>query len=252
MSVPRFLVSSVDWPARTAEFDADETHHLRKVLRLGRGDVVRVFDGAGREWEGAVAAAGRKATVSLERVVAAPAEPPVAVTLAVGLLKGDQMDTVVREATALGAAAITPLVTARVVAPGRARVEAARDRWRRVAIASAKQCGRAVVPVVTEPATLEAVLIEAYGVRVMLAEPETGAATGAEAPAKPDARAPDVGGARPRALLLVGPEGGWTVDELAFAVSRGCRTWRLGPRTLKAELAPTVALAALWARWGWE
>lgn len=253
MSAPRFLVASLNLPARTADLDADEAHHLHKVLRLGRGDRVRVFDGAGREWEGAVvAASGRGATVSLDRPIDTPREPPVGVTLAIGLLKGDQMDTVVREATALGAAVITPLVTARVVAPARARVDAARERWRRVAIASAKQCGRAVLPVVTAPMALEAVLDEAYAARVVLAEPKTGATRSSEAPPRPDGTAPDGSRGRPRALLLVGPEGGWTADEVALAVSSGCHAWRLGPRTLKAELAPTVALAALWAHWGWE
>ena len=253
MSVPRFLAASLNVSARTAELDADESHHLRKVLRLGLGDVVRVFDGAGREWEGAVASAtGRQVVVSLDRSVDAPREPPVAVTLAVGLLKGDQMETVVRASTALGVAAITPLVTARVVAPGRARVDAARERWRRVAVASAKQCGRAVVPVITESSPLADLLSGAYGARVMLAEPEADAAALTGAPAKPEGSAPDGRGGQPRALLLIGPEGGWTPDEVRLAASRGCQMWRLGPRTLKAELAPTVALAALWANWGWE
>lgn len=243
----------MDLSARSAELDADETHHLRKVLRLGRGDVVRVFDGVGREWEGAVAqVTARGATVSLDRDVIAPPEPPVAVTLAVGLLKGDQMETVVREATALGVATITPLVTARVIAPGRARVEAARERWRRVAIASAKQCGRAVVPVITEPSTLDDAIAGAYAERVMLAEPESGAQASDAAPGTPTISAPDGAGGQTRALLLVGPEGGWTADEISLGVARGCHTWRLGPRTLRAELAPAVALAALWSTWGWQ
>jgi 16S rRNA (uracil1498-N3)-methyltransferase len=232
----------------TAELDADEAHHLNHVLRLSQGDVVRVFDGAGREWEGAVVAATRHgATVSLGRVVDAVRESPVAVTLAVGLLKGDQMETVVREATALGVAAIVPLVTERVVSPGRARVDAARERWRRVAIASAKQCGRAVIPDVTESFKLESVLGQAgYDTRLILAEPETGAAASTVPHSKPESSS------RPRILLLVGPEGGWTADEVRTALANGCTAWRLGPRTLKAELAPTVALAALWAAWGWE
>ena len=211
---------------------------------------MRVFDGVGHEWAGTLHEIGaRRVTVAVDRAVEITPEPPTEVTLAVGLLKGAQMDTVVRETTMLGAAAIIPLVSARVVAPARARVEAARERWRRVAVQSSKQCGRAVVPIVRDPAGLEAVLADAtYDVRVMLAEPGTDVP--ADRPAAP-AR-PQAGPRRPRALLLIGPEGGWTADEVRLAASRGAQLWRLGPRTMKAETAPTVALAALWTLWGWQ
>jgi 16S rRNA (uracil1498-N3)-methyltransferase len=228
----------------------EEGHHAHRVLRLDRGDPVRVFDGVGHEWAGTLQEIGpRRVTVAVDRPVEITPEPPAEVTLAVGLLKGDQMDTVVRESTMLGAAAIIPLVSARVVAPARARVEAARERWRRVAVQSSKQCGRAVVPIVRDPAGLEAVLADAtYDARVMLAEPGTDVrADRTPAPPRPreDHR-------RPRALLLVGPEGGWTAEEVRLAASLGADLWRLGPRTMKAETAPTVALAALWTLWGWQ
>ena len=211
---------------------------------------MRVFDGVGHEWEGTIHEIGaRRVTIAVDRAVETRPEPPAEVTLAVGLLKGDQMDTVVRESTMLGAAAIIPLVSARVVAPARARVEAARDRWRRVAVQSSKQCGRAVVPIVRDPAVFEAVLTDAtYDARVMLAEP----GTDVRADRTPAPPRPQAGHGRPRVLLLVGPEGGWTADEVRQAASLGAQLWRLGPRTMKAETAPTVALAALWTLWGWQ
>ena len=211
---------------------------------------MRVFDGVGHEWAGTIHEIGaRRVTIAVDQAVEIVREPPMEVTLAVGLLKGDQMDTVVRESTMLGAAAIIPLVSARVVAPARARVEAARERWRRVAVQSAKQCGRAVVPIVRDAAGLEAVLVdEAYDTRVMLAEP------GTNVPADGPPKAPRTmaGDRRPRALLLIGPEGGWTADEVRLAASLGAQTWRLGPRTIKADTAAAVALAALWTLWGWQ
>lgn len=212
---------------------------------------MRVFDGVGHEWAGTIREIGaRRVTIAVDRIVEIAREPPVEVALAVGLLKGDQMDTVVRESTMLGAIAIIPLVSARVVAPARARVEAARARWRRVAVQSSKQCGRAVVPIVGDPAGLEAVLAdERYGTRVMLAEPGTDVPAPDGPPSVPQPRAGDE---RPRVLLLIGPEGGWTADEVRTAASLGVRMWRLGPRTIKAETAPTVALAALWTLWGWQ
>jgi 16S rRNA (uracil1498-N3)-methyltransferase len=228
----------------------EEAHHAHRVLRLDRGDPARVFDGAGHEWAGTIHEIGpRRVTIAVDRPVEIAPEPPTEVTLAVGLLKGDQMDTVVRESTMLGAAAIIPLVSTRVVAPARARIEAARERWRRVAVQSSKQCGRAVVPIVRDPAGLEAVLIDpTYDARVMLAEPGTQVPAD-RPPAPPSRRAGD---RRPRALLLIGPEGGWTADEVRLAASVGAQLWRLGPRTIKAETVPAVALAALWTLWGWQ
>jgi 16S rRNA (uracil1498-N3)-methyltransferase len=253
VSAPRFLVPIVDPAARVVALPDDEAHHARRVLRLSTGDPVRVFDGAGREWSGTVHEAGaRQVTVTLDTEVAAVAEPPVAVRLAIGLLKGDQMDTVVREATMLGAAAILPLVSARVVAPGRARVDAARERWRRVAVQAAKQCGRAVVPTIDAPLTFDELLLDdSFDARVMLAEPATGEGAPAAPSAIPAIEAMTHPDRAPRALVLIGPEGGWTSGEVQAALAGSVHLLRLGPRTLKAETAPTVALTALWERWGW-
>jgi 16S rRNA (uracil1498-N3)-methyltransferase len=250
VSDPRFLALPPADRSRLVVLSDEEAHHAHRVLRLDRGDRVRVFDGVGHEWAGTIHEIGpKRVAVAIDRAVEVAPEPPAEVTLAVGLLKGDQMDTVVRESTMLGAAAIIPLLSARVVAPARARVEAARERWRRVAVQSSKQCGRAVVPIVRDPAGLEAVLADAtYDVRVMLAEP----GTDVRADRRPEPPAPRASHERPRALLLVGPEGGWTADEVRLAASLGAQLWRLGPRTMKAETAPTVALAALWTLWGWQ
>src|SRR3974390_1560000 len=143
--LPRFLAEAIDLDARTARLGADEARHLSQVLRVNVGDEVAVFDGAGREFRARVARVSRDAVelVLLDEAAAAP-EPAVRLTLAQAVLKGEKMDDVVRDATMMGVAAIEPLVTAHTVAhmkPG-----GAPDRWRRIAIASAKQCRRAVVP----------------------------------------------------------------------------------------------------------
>jgi RsmE family RNA methyltransferase len=138
----------------------DEAHHLKHVLRMSGGDEVGVFDGAGHEWSGRIVSADRS-TVKVELIapVDATREPAVHVILAIGLLKGDQMDAVVRDATMLGAAEIVPMATAHVAVSGKAREnEKAVSRWTRVAIASARQCGRAVVPAVAPVTPFESVL----------------------------------------------------------------------------------------------
>lgn len=222
----------------------DEAHHLTHVLRLGAGADVAVFDGRGREWRGRVSSAGRRTvTIDLADAVTPASEPRVRVTLGMALLKGDQMDAVVRDATALGAAAIAPIVSAHVTVPTRAwKGDAARDRWRRVAIAAAKQSRRAVVPEIAPVSTLDAAAVTAgEALLVMCVEPARAAKTLDAV----ESRAPAA------ALVLVGPEGGWSDAEVAQAISRGAHLITLGPRTLRAELAPIVALSALWTRWGW-
>jgi 16S rRNA (uracil1498-N3)-methyltransferase len=165
----------------------------------------------------------------------------VRVTLAIGVLKGDQMETVVRDATALGVTAIVPLVSANVTVPARAwRGRAAVDRWRRVAVASAKQCGRAVVPAVEPVAPFAAVMdSSAADLVLMCVEPSLAGSRALELPAGPAASV----------LALVGPEGGWSDGEVEAAVNAGARLIHLGPRTLRAEIVPTVLLSALWTRW---
>src|SRR5258708_4530212 len=143
--LPRFLAESLDADAGTARLSEDEARHLAQVLRLAAGDEVAVFDGAGREFRARVDRVARDGAdlKLLDEYPAAP-EPAVRLTLAQAVIKGEKMDDLVRDATMMGVTAIEPLVTEHTAAhmkEGRAP-----ERWRRIAIASAKQCRRAVLP----------------------------------------------------------------------------------------------------------
>jgi 16S rRNA (uracil1498-N3)-methyltransferase len=221
---------------------AAEGQHLTRVLRLGAGAEIVVFDGRGGEWTARIAQIAREGVdVDLIAPRSPVAEPGVAVTLAMCLLKGDLMDAVVRDATMLGVAAIVPVVSARTVVPGRAREARATERWSRIAAASAKQCGRAVVPEVGAVRPLDVLLAQPFdGIRIACVEPALGEGIADSEPARPFA-----------AQLLVGPEGGWSPDEVHAFHTRRVVPLSLGPRTLRADAAPIVALTALWTRWGW-
>jgi 16S rRNA (uracil1498-N3)-methyltransferase len=246
MSRPRFFAPLAQLDGAPVGLPADEAHHLRHVLRLAVGAEVDVFDGRGHEWRARVVAADKRdVQVALEEPRTAIPEPPVSVTLGIGLLKGDQMDAVVRDATMLGASAIAPFVSDHVAVPSRSR-DGAIERWQRVAIASAKQCARAVVPDIRAVCSLDALLDDSAGHAVVAAvEPRADVSAsalwrfGAEGPVPP------------RALVMVGPEGGWAASEIDRLVARGARLIQLGPRTLRAETAPTVVLSVLWTVWGW-
>src|SRR6516164_9180551 len=203
--LPRFL-GAIDARSATARLGEDEARHLSQVLRLHPGDEVAVFDGAGREFRARVARVSRDgADLALLDEAAAAAEPAVRLTLGQSVLKGDKMDDVVRDATMMGVTAVEPLITAHTVAHMKAG--AAPERWRRIAIASAKQCRRAVLPSIGVGMGFDDWLARD-------AEPQTRPAS---------------------ASLLVGPEGGWSADEIDRAVRGGYRPLTLGRRTLRAD-----------------
>jgi 16S rRNA (uracil1498-N3)-methyltransferase len=242
--VHRFFAPSLDPGDEHATLPRDEAEHLTRVLRLGVGDSVAVFDGRGHEFLARVDAADRRdVRVQILSRLEPARESPVALTLVQAVLKGDKMDDVVRDAAMLGVAAVQPIVTARSEVTVAALIRGARvDRWRRVALASVKQSKRAVLPEVHLPLTLESYLGDpAPEWRLMLVEP--GAA---------DAESMAVlrGSTRPRdAAVLVGPEGGWTPEECAAARAKGARLLTLGHRTLRADAAPIAAISVLQFLW---
>jgi 16S rRNA (uracil1498-N3)-methyltransferase len=187
----------------------------------------------------------RSARVRLIGPVAPRPEASVAVTLAVARLSSEKMDGVVRDAVMLGVRAIRPFVSAYAARPWPiARERAARARWERVAVASAKQCGRAVVPRIAEAVPVEAILAATDEMRLLLVEPA------ASAVERLSLRKIATLGTPASATLAVGPEGGWRPDEVEQAASLGWRLLQLGPRTLRAEAVPIVALSAVLAMWG--
>jgi 16S rRNA (uracil1498-N3)-methyltransferase len=238
--LPRFL-AAIDAASATARLDEDEARHLTQVLRLSAGDDIAVFDGEGREFRARVETIARGAAVAriLEPLTAA-AEPAVRITLAQAALKGDKMDDVVRDATMMGVAAIEPLVTGHTVA--HLKAGRAPDRWRRIAIASAKQCRRAVVPRIGEGHALADWLTrDRASTRLILVEPSADVEGHALSTMQ---------GARPAdATVLIGPEGGWSAAEITAALGAGYLPITLGRRTLRADATPIVALSILEYLW---
>ena len=216
-------------------FDADEAHHLGRVLRLRPGALVEAADGGGRVFTVRIEALGRgEAWGTIVGEASASRESPCAITLAQAILKGERMTWLVQKATELGVARLVPVETARVVA--RAPAERARhSRWERVAREAVKQCGRGVVPVVEAPRGFGAVLAEAAAHDATWLCWEGGG--------RPLATLAREAGRVRRILLLVGPEGGFTDDEVAQARAAGARPVGLGPRILRAESAGLVAVA---------
>src|SRR6476646_2487662 len=175
----RFFAPALDPGDVETALPRDEAEHLTRVLRLGAGDTISVFDGRGHEFLARIVSALRRdVRVQLLTRVDPPTEPSVAVTLAQAVLKSDKMDDVIRDAVMLGVNAVQPLVTTRTESTVAALVRGARvDRWRRVALASVKQSGRAVLPDIRTPLTLDSYLDDPPpSLMLMLVEPALGGA----------------------------------------------------------------------------
>lgn len=241
----RFFAPALDPGDDLVVLPREEAEHVTRVLRLATGDTVAVFDGRGHEFLARIVVATRRdVRVQLVSRADPAAELPVALTLAQAVLKSDKMDDVVRDAVMLGVSAIQPLVTERTETTVATLLRSARvDRWRRVALASVKQSGRAVLPEIRMPLTIGSYLLEPPPAwSLMLVEPSAHALAEPLATLRGERSPAD-------AALLVGPEGGWTEAELAEARRRDVRLITLGHRTLRADAIPVAAISVLQFLW---
>jgi 16S rRNA (uracil1498-N3)-methyltransferase len=250
---PRFHVPGISASAQRVELPEDEAEHLVRVLRLGVGDEVEIFDGAGTLWRAEVVQAGkRSASVQRLEELEPARELDVHLSLVISVLKGDKVDEVVRDAVMLGVSSIQPVISERSDISLASMARSNRlARWHRVAVASAKQCGRAVVPPIRDAMPLDWYWSDAAiretrpgdtrPFRVMCVEPSAALGDVVSVHAVPKPPAVD---------LIVGPEGGWSVAEVAAAHDCGAILMSLGGRTLRADAVPIIAMTALLTTWG--
>jgi 16S rRNA (uracil1498-N3)-methyltransferase len=210
----------------------DEARHLARVRRVGVGEVVEVFDGRGFATRAEVVAVGR------DRVELVPVgEPlpdraaPLHLTLATAVPKGERFDWLVEKATELGVARLVPIVTDRSVVDPRA---AKLDRLRRVIVEASKQCGRNRLMELAPPSPWAAVASDRVAPVRLLAHPA--------GPPPPD-WPPVVPGVS--ATLAVGPEGGFTGEEVEAALAGGWLTVGLGATLLRIETAGLAGCATV-------
>jgi 16S rRNA (uracil1498-N3)-methyltransferase len=215
--------------------------HLVRVLRLGEGDALRIFDGEGHEFEAVIESVRRdEVAVRIGAKVTNDVESPLSITLLQGVARGDKMDTILQKATELGVTRIVPLLLARsTVKLGADGIARRNEHWLAVIASACEQCGRSRLPRLDPAAQLEAALAMGDGgLRLLLAPDASAASLPALLAAHPHA-------AQRGVCLLVGPEGGFDEGEVSLAVAGGYRPCRLGPRVLRTETAGIAAITAV-------
>jgi 16S rRNA (uracil1498-N3)-methyltransferase len=220
------------------ELPQDQAHYISRVLRMSEGDAVQLFDGSGQEFRASLLEVGKKrVVVQVIETFAGQVESPLQIHLGQGLSRGERMDWAIQKATELGVNEITPIFSDRCeVRLKDERADKRLQHWRQVAISACEQCGRSRVPVIHPPLLLADWLKQAEADLKLVLHPVA---------------EPLVSHAKPGSLaFLIGPEGGLTDGEVETAQGAGFHSARLGPRVLRTETAPVVALSVAQQLWG--
>lgn len=234
----RFFVPAGSIAGDTVTFGPAMAHQLRNVLRLRAGDRVVVLDDSGLEYEVTLERVGRdEARGRIEAQREAGTEPRVRVTLYQGMLKGDRFEWVLQKGTELGVARFVPTFTQHTVVRGAAAVGKRRERLERIIREAAEQSRRGRLPALGAALSFEEACEESVEAHDLSILPAVGAEERDLATALSSVQS------LARVALLVGPEGGFAPEEVAYAQGRGVRVVTLGPRVLRAETAGIVAPA---------
>jgi 16S rRNA (uracil1498-N3)-methyltransferase len=223
----RFYSPIESFTGENITLNADETRHLRDVLRLKLGDEVYVFDGNGNEFKCEIEIIEKRESLLkiIEKASPQSPESDLNLTLAIALLKGEKFDLVVQKAVELGVKRIIPIITKRTIEKS-VRLE----RLRKIALDATKQCGRAKLLEIGETVEFTQLIESNESTFVMFSE-RNGTSFSSIKPTK-------------NIVSIIGPRGGWEDSELEFAAKKGVSIITFGGRILRAETA-AIALTAI-------
>ncbi len=238
MRIPRIYTPQPLAVGTLSELEGSAANHVGRVLRMGPGQTLTLFNGEGAEFRATIHTIERRAvTVTIEEELNVDLESPLSIELGIGISRGDRMDWVLQKVTELGVARIAPLFTERTEVKLKGeRADKKQQHWEQVIVSACEQCGRNRLPVLTQPQRLEEWLRNCQAERKFVLHHRDQPATGGEAPRS--------------VALAIGPEGGLSEAEIAAAESAGFEALTLGPRVLRTETAPVAAMAIIQAIWG--
>lgn len=239
--MPRIFQQAALSPGISLTLDHQASHHLFRVLRAKTGDAIVIFNGEGGEYNAVITQIDKKKLeVKIGEFNPHEVESPLHIHLAQGIARGEKMDFIVQKAVELGVNAITPLVTSRCnVRLDHAREERRLSHWQAVIVGACEQSGRNRLPLITSPLDFKEWLSQVKGDYRFVLSPHVDKKLSLQSIP-----------AHASIILLIGPEGGLSDEEVAMAISNGFIPMNLGKRVLRTETAALAALAALQARFG--
>ena len=231
----RIFLSPEDISSDIVTITGDQARHLALVLRLKPSDMVSVLNGTGYEYECRIVSAHKK-EIRAEVLSKAPysAESPLSITIVQGISKGERMDIAVQKSTELGATRFIPVITERTQVKQTQKVE----RWRKIALSAAEQSGRDKILDIDEPTQLEKFLDSITPVSAGIIFFEEKRERNLKEVLSGFKGTKEI-------TILIGPEGGFTKEEVATATEKGFIVASLGPRILRTETAPITALSII-------
>ena len=236
--MPRFFVPRAELGENFLVLTGENAAHAR-VLRLKNGDAVTVCDGEGEEWHCVVSdVAPGQVSLVVQEHTAAKSEAAVFCSVYMAFAKADKFEHVIQKATELGAAEIVAFPSARCVSrPDAKALKGKLERWQKIAVSAAEQCGRGRIPRVTALYSFREALAHASHAELRLLPYENEQSL--------SLRAALEGSPLRTVAVMTGPEGGFEPEEVALAQEYGFQSCTLGPRILRCETAPLCALTAI-------
>ncbi|MBI5892717.1 MAG: 16S rRNA (uracil(1498)-N(3))-methyltransferase [Deltaproteobacteria bacterium] len=240
--MPRFFVEDIDTDAGNIIITGDEFYHLKKVLRLNAGDEIIIFDGKGNDFIAKLETLGSKEAEACvqKKLEASSNEPKFKIVLAQGIAKGEKMDFIIQKAAELGVSSIMPFTASRTVPRFKEDAVLKKiERWQKIAIEAAKQCGRSIVPKIESIKDFKEILIgwEGY-LKIILWEDAVCM--------KLKNKIQELKNLNMRGIIvIVGPEGGFSPEEVQEAEKMGFIPSRLFENILRTETASIVMLSII-------
>ncbi len=222
-----------------------DAHHIKNVLRLQPGSDIECVDERGLVHLVEITEVGDLVRGRVYDTQELSQESPLYLTLFQGLAKGDKMDLVIQKAVELGAMEIVPFTSRyTVVKLDSKQAEKRKTRWERIALEAAKQSGRTVIPSIGELCRFKDLISE------VVKRKEQGELILVAYEGENRTKMGDFGEKHEKISVLIGPEGGFSAEEIEKLVKIGCHTVSLGPRILRTETAGLVVLCLLGYKWG--
>lgn len=235
--MPRFFAEPENINGNIITLYSDDAVHISRVLRGKAGDILTVCDGKGNDYTAEITSVSDKSvTLEIKETFVTKSEPSVRITLYQGLPKGDKMETIIQKCVELGVCGIVPVNTERcIVKIDKNKENKKMERWRKIAESAAKQSGRGIIPSVGQVVSFENALKEASSM--------DGAVIPYELEEKNGLKSFLDGFKGESLAVFIGPEGGFSIDEIEKALKSGVVPVTLGKRILRTETAGMAAVA---------